>query len=81
MVSIDVHKVRGKMAENGYTITSLSACLGIDRNTLSSYLKNPRKMPYSVVADLAALLCDTTEEANSIFFADNLRNTKDNTIG
>ena len=72
MVSIDVQKVRGKMAENGYTITSLSACLGIDRNTLSSYLKNPGKMPYSVVADLAALLCDTTEEANSIFFAKKL---------
>lgn len=68
MVSIDVHKVRGKMAENGYTITSLSACLGIDRNTLSSYLKNPRKMPYSVVADLAGALMRYNRRGKLNFF-------------
>ena len=75
MVHIDVRKVKGKMAERGFTITSLAEKLGINRNTLSSYLETPEKTPYSVVSDMAAMLCDTTEEANSIFFAHDLRST------
>lgn len=77
MVSIDVPRVRGKMAERGYTITSLSEKLGINRNTLATYLENPGKTPYGVVSDMAVALCDTSDEAASIFFAENLRNTKD----
>lgn len=77
MVSIDVPKVRGKMAERGYTITSLSDRLGINRNTLSAYLESPRKMPYSIVSDMAVALCDTADEAASIFFATDLRKTKE----
>lgn len=73
MVHVDVPKVRGKMAERGLNITSVSERLGISRNTFSSYLDTPGKMPYSVVADLAVILCDTTDEAKSIFFADDLR--------
>ena len=65
---IDVLKVRGKMAERGFTITSLAERLGINRNTLSSYLETPGKTPYSVVSSMAAALCDTAEEASSIFF-------------
>lgn len=75
MVHIDVRKVKGKMAERGFTITSLAEKLGINRNTLSSYLETPEKTPYSVVSDMAAALCDTTEEASSIFFAHDLRIT------
>lgn len=75
MVHINVCRVKGKMAERGFTITSLAEKLGINRNTLSSYLEKPEKMPYSVVSDMAAALCDTTEEANAIFFAKDLRNT------
>lgn len=67
-VNIDIPKVRGKMAERGFTITSLSNRLGINRNTLSAYLENPGKMPYSIVSDMAAALCDTANEATSIFF-------------
>lgn len=73
---IDVPKVRGKMAERGYTITSLSDRLGINRNTLSAYLENPGKMPYSIVSNMAVVLCDTADEAASIFFANDLRLTK-----
>lgn len=75
MVHIDVPKVLGKMAERGFTRTSLAERLGINRNTLSSYLETPEKTPYSVVSDMASILCDTTEEANSIFFAHDLRQT------
>lgn len=75
MVHIDVRKVKGKMAERGFSITSLAEKLGINRNTLSSYLETPEKTPYSVVSDMASVLCDTTEEASSIFFAQDLRKT------
>lgn len=77
MVRIDVPRVRGKMAERGYTITSLSDRLGINRNTLSAYLDNPGKTPYSVISDMAVALCDTADEAASIFFASDLRKTLD----
>ena len=77
MVHIDVPKVRGKMAERGYTITSLSNELGINRNTLSAYLDAPEKMPYTIISGMAAVLCDTSNEAASIFFAPDLRKTKD----
>lgn len=76
-VNIDIPKVRGKMAERGFTITSLSNRLGINRNTLSAYLENPGKTPYSIVSDMATALCDTTDEAASIFFAADLRKTLD----
>lgn len=75
MTHIDVPKVRGKMAERGYTITSLSKTLNISRNTLAVYLDNPEKMPYNVVSSMAAALCDTPDEASSIFFAPDLRIT------
>lgn len=75
MVFVDVPKLRGKMAERGYNITSISEHVGVNRNTMSSYLENPEKMPYSVVAKLADILCDTRSEACGIFFADNFRNT------
>lgn len=66
---VNVPKVRGKMAECGYTITSLAKKLGISRNTLSFYLKEPEKIPYNIVAAMAEILCDSPEEAGSIFFA------------
>ena len=73
MVSIDVPKVRGKMAERGLGITALSSELGISRNTLAYYLKNPGKTPYDVVSHMASILCDNTAEAVQIFFAADLR--------
>jgi predicted transcriptional regulator len=75
MVFVDVPKLRGKMAERGYSITSISEDIGVNRNTMSSYLENPEKMPYSVVAKLADILCDTRSEAAGIFLADNFRDT------
>lgn len=77
MVTVDVPRVRGKMAEKGYSITSLSGMLKISRNTLSAYFENPEKMPYGIVSELAGILCDTPEEAKTIFFAADLRKTKE----
>lgn len=69
MAYINVPKVRGKIAECGFTITSLAKSLDISRNTLSKYLETPEKMPYDIVARMAALLCDNADEAAAIFFA------------
>ena len=76
IVCVDVPKVRGKMAERGFTITSMSDRLGISRNTLSLYLENPNRMPYKVISDMAGALCDTADEAATIFFAPHLRQTQ-----
>ena len=69
MVRVNVPKVRGKMAEKGYSITSLANMLKISRGTLASYFSMPEKIPYRIVARLADILCDTMEEATSIFFS------------
>ncbi len=73
MVHVDVPKVRGKMAEKGYNITSISKLLGISRMTMSDYLKSPGKIPYSTISKLASILCDDSAEAVNIFFAQDLR--------
>ena len=73
MVHVDVPKVRGKMAERDYSITSLAKELGITRGTLSNYLEDPQKIPYFIIRAMAEILCDTPEEASSIFFAPDLR--------
>lgn len=73
MIRVDVPKLRGKMAEKGFTITSISDEIRVNRNTFSGYLERPEKMPYSVIAALAELLCDSYEEACKIFFAQDFR--------
>ena len=75
MAFVNVPKVRGRMAEKGYTITSLSKLLGISRNTLSLYLEKPCKIPYGVVSRMAEILCDSQKEAADIFFATDFRET------
>lgn len=77
IVYVDVPKVRGKMAERGYTITSMSDRLGINRNTLHTYLKRPDKMPYEVISSMADALCDSADEAAAIFLLRILRKTKE----
>ncbi len=77
MVYVDIPKVKGKMAEKGYTITALAKKVGVNRNTMATYLEKPGKLPYGVVSKLATILCDTPDEAARIFFARDLRKTKD----
>jgi len=70
---INVCKLRGKMTEKGYTITSMSKALHISRSTMSGYLKNPDKIPYGIILEMADMLCENTDEAKEIFFSCNLR--------
>lgn len=75
MFKININKVKGKMAEKGFNNTSLAKEISISRNTLSSYLNNPEKTPYYILAKLAECLCDTEKEATEIFLHINLRYT------
>lgn len=69
---VNVPKIKGKMAEKGYTISSMADSLNVNRNTLSAYLEGPARFPYSAISKMAELLCDTPEEAKEIFFAQEL---------
>lgn len=69
MYQINISKIKGKMGEKNISITELSQQIGVSRNTLSSYFKNPAKMPYNIVSKMAQVVCDTQDEAVSIFFA------------
>lgn len=75
MAQIDVKKVKGKMAEHDLNVSSFAKIIGVSRTTLTKYIGNPGKIPYEIVSKMADILCDTPEEANAIFFADDLRNT------
>lgn len=77
MFYVNVPKVRGRMAEKGFTVASLSNELHINRNTLSSYLANPEKIPYDILNGMADKLCDGADDAVSIFFTPNLRKTQE----
>lgn len=70
---INISKVRGKMAERDLSTKQLANELGVSQNTLRNYMKNPMSMPYRVVAALAEKLCENKDEAEAIFFADDLR--------
>lgn len=77
MYSVDVPRVKGKMAEHGYNITTFANKVGVSRNTMSSYLSNPKTIPYDKLSLMAATLCDGSDEAASIFFASDLRFTQE----
>lgn len=75
MYTVNVPRLKGKMAERGYNITTLSHELGVTRNTLSSYLANPKTIPYDKISLMATILCDNSQEAAEIFFAQDFRAT------
>ena len=72
-MEMNIPKLRGKMAEKGFNITTLSREIGVNRNTLSEYFDHPDRVPYKVIVKLSKLLCDNKDEVVAIFFANNLR--------
>ena len=69
MFHVDVDKLLGKIKERRFTISSLSEKIGVNRNTLSSYIKNPESFPYEIINRIVIALNLNAEEANTIFFA------------
>ena len=75
--TVEVNKLRGKMAEKGYKLDGFAKELGITRNTLSVYMKQPGRIPMRTVSRMAELLCDSSDEARAIFLAHDLRETQE----
>lgn len=69
MYRVNTSKIKGKMGEKGYNMTTLSKELSIDRNTLRNYFRNPGKMTYETMSNMAMILFDSPEETCQIFFA------------
>ena len=74
MFQILIPKIKGKMAEKGYTNSTLAKELGISRNALYVYMREPGRIPYSVMDRMAELLCDSLGEARGIFTASTREN-------
>lgn len=76
-LTVNANKLRGKIAEKGYTISSLASDMNVTRDTMSRYIKDPRAMQLGQIIRLASLLCDSDEEAKSIFLVQDLRETQE----
>lgn len=69
MYIVNVEKLIGKIAEKGFTKSSFAKEIGVGRDTLRSYLKDYRKIPYEVLSKMASVLECSEDEASTIFFA------------
>ena len=70
MTNINVNKLKGKIIENGLTVSALAEKIGVDRATL--YRKMSNNGDTMLVKDannIAAALKLTADEAMAIFFS------------
>ena len=70
MFFINIPKIKGKIAEKGYSMTSFANAIGISRNTLYCYMMEPDRIPYFVMCNMAEILCDRRNEAAKIVMYD-----------
>lgn len=68
MYIVNVEKLVGRIAEKGYTKSSFAKEIGIGRDTLRSYLKDYKKIPYEILSKMASVLECNENEAMIIFF-------------
>lgn len=74
MDGIQRDKLRGIMAEQGFTITRLAEETGVTRATLSAFLRGSSPS-YRVMRSIQRALHLTGAQAGRIFFEVDLRNT------
>lgn len=65
-------KLKGKMAEKGYTQQSISAVLGINPSTFQRKMSGDTEFNRGEIAALRKALELTSEEVDGIFFAEEL---------
>ena len=68
---VNTAKLRGKMAERGYTVRSLSKVIGIHEQTMSVKLGDG-KFSVGEAYKMADALCMSSDEIVDIFFADSV---------
>lgn len=69
MITVNVEKLTGKIYERGYNKSTFSKEIGVDRNTLAAYMRNPKNITYDVLNKMIAVLRINSKEAEEIFFA------------
>lgn len=74
---INGNKLAGKIVEKGYNYGTVANEAGVDRNTISSAIDGKYRPSYKVMNALYYVLELTPDEAVDIFFAKDLRDTKE----
>ena len=74
---INGNKLAGKIVEKGYNYGTVAEEVGVDRNTISSAIAGKYSPSYKVMNALYYVLELTPGEVVDIFFAKDLRNTKE----
>lgn len=64
---MNVHKLRGKIIENGMNVEELAETIGITGQTLYRKLKQPLKLTIGEAIRIKDILDLTDEEASDIF--------------
>ena len=70
MLNVNINKLKGKIVENGMTVTTLAEKMGVDRATLYRKLSNNGET--MLVKDANAIVSAlelTSDEALAIFFS------------
>ena len=63
----DTNKLKGKIVENGFTITSLAKKIKTSKTTLSQKVNNKIKFSQTDMRTLSKVLCLTGDEIKDIF--------------
>lgn len=72
MYEIDIAAIKGLMGEKGISNSALAQQIGVNRNTLRAYFKEPHKMPYDVMIKIVTALDIPGEKVKNIFFKEKL---------
>ena len=70
-------KLKGKIIEEGYTISSLAEKVGMNRNTLANKLEGRTAFDITEIYTLVDILNINPEKVNQYFFTRWLQNAKD----
>ena len=73
----NIHKLRTKMFEKKINICAMAHELGIHRDTMSRYLKNPETMTVGILWKISDVLGLTAEDITDLFFLPKEKNDDD----
>ncbi|AMG63432.1 MAG: helix-turn-helix transcriptional regulator [Staphylococcus lugdunensis] len=73
---INTKLLKSKMALKDFNIKTLSAEIGVNRDTLSNVIHGKNRPSYSVINGIYFALELTPQEGRDIFFSQDLRKTK-----
>lgn len=67
---VNTNKLKGKIVENGKTVTELADDIGVDKATLYRKLNNPGTITLREADAIVKSLSLTSEDAIAIFFSE-----------